>query len=78
MSRAEQLAQELERFRVAYQTDLSHDIEPISLPAVQQGERLIAAARHIVEDFQKLNGTECSRGCGKCIKCILEDAMLPR
>lgn len=38
-------------------------------------DKLVAALETIVRDFDQLNGTECSRGCGKCIRCIAKAAL---
>lgn len=40
-----------------------------------QSLRMSAALRKIVSEFDALNGTECSRGCGKCIRCIARAAL---
>lgn len=32
--------------------------------------RMSAALRKIVNEFDALNGTECARGCGTCIRCL--------
>lgn len=41
-----------------------------------QGQReLRGALSRIVRDFDALNGAECKRGCGSCIKCIAQDAL---
>jgi hypothetical protein len=37
--------------------------------------RLVHDVQHIIDNFDELNGTMCSRGCGKCIKCILTAAL---
>lgn len=39
-------------------------------------ERYGRALAEIINRFSELNGRECSEGCGKCIKCIAEQAML--
>jgi hypothetical protein len=38
-------------------------------------KKLRGALKRIVEEFDQLNGMECSGGCGNCIKCIAKQAL---
>ena len=38
--------------------------------------RMYAALTKIRDNFESLNGQECDRGCGKCIRCIAAAALV--
>ena len=38
--------------------------------------RMDAALTKIRDNFERLNGQECDRGCGKCIQCIAAAALV--
>jgi hypothetical protein len=38
--------------------------------------RMDAALTKIRDSFESLNGQECDRGCGKCIRCIAAAALV--
>ena len=41
----------------------------------QPVDKLVDGLEEIVRDFDKLNGNECTEGCGKCIRCLAVAAL---
>jgi hypothetical protein len=54
-----------------------HDVEDLLNFIDERRKRYQTALEHIYENFDDLNATECTRHCGKCIKCICEEALRP-
>lgn len=49
------------------------DQVPCEIAEVQ--DRMIRGLKIIVHNFDTLNGVECERGCGECIRCIANAAL---
>ena len=51
------------------------ELSQVATATTEKEFKLRAALVRIDREFNELNGQECTRGCGECIRCIAREAL---
>ena len=54
---------------------VDRDDPPLRCCSCFKINKLETALREIISQFDEINGMECTRGCGRCARCIAKTAL---